>query len=225
MQNSLPLMSAKNLVVRLGDRLVLDSVNLEIERGAPFAIVGESGSGKTTLLSSLCGLRLPDQGSITYGLRPLNEMPSAERASHFGLVFQDYQLFPHLTALDNLLLAPRLRRMPITESTATQLLEELGVGSLHNRFPHQLSGGQKQRIAIARSLILAPSILFLDEPSAALDEKTTHELAALLARLNEKSQIVAVSHDRSFLDHVAGRGIRLEQGKIVAAGSLKVLFP
>jgi len=214
----------RGLKVSRARQTILHSLDLDIARGPPFAIVGESGSGKTTLLSALTGLLSYDSGSIYYGPAELASLNVRDRSLTFGLVFQDYQLFPHLTCLDNLLLAPRLRKLPIDEGKAKSLLEDLGVGSLALRFPQQLSGGQKQRVAIARSLLLEPAILFLDEPSAALDEKTTLELAELLSTLNKISQIVVVSHDRPFLSHFTSRGIRLENGKVAAEGSLGVLF-
>jgi ABC-type lipoprotein export system ATPase subunit len=213
-----------DLRVTRDGQTVLDGIQFEIPRGAPFAIVGESGSGKTTLLFALTGLIPLAAGSIRYGDLDARVLDYHERASVFGLVFQDYQLFPHLTAMENLLLAPQLRGLPITASQARDLLGDLGVGELVDRRPHQMSGGQKQRVAIARCLIQEPRFLFLDEPSAALDEKTTQDLAGLLRRLNEKSQIVVVSHDRPFLTHFVPQGIRLEKGKIAAEGNLPVLF-
>jgi ABC-type sulfate/molybdate transport systems ATPase subunit len=216
--------SVRNLQVVRSGRLVLDNLSLELTRGEPFAIVGRSGSGKTTLLAAMTGLLKPDSGSVLFGSREVGELSFAERASRFGLVFQDYQLFPHLSVIENLLLAPRVRGLPHGREKALALLEDLGVASLAERIPGQMSGGQKQRVAIARSLLLEPQVLFLDEPSAALDEKTTFELADLLSSLNHKSQIVAVSHDRPFLSRFVKRGIRLEGGGIAASGALTDLF-
>ncbi|MGE4232661.1 MAG: ABC transporter ATP-binding protein [Bacteriovoracia bacterium] len=215
----------KDLRVDRGNREVLNSVNLTIERGSPYAIVGESGSGKTTLLLTMTGLIRPTGGAVLYHSKELHSIAVPKRASLFGLVFQDYQLFPHLTALENLMLAPRLRKLAINETQARNLLESLGVGSLADRLPANMSGGQKQRIAIARSLLLKPEVLYLDEPSAALDEKTTLQLADLLTELNKSIQIVAVSHDRPFLSRFAKRGIRMQSGKVVADGLLSEILP
>ncbi len=224
-------MAAKELPCKISDlsvslrgKGILHGISFELGRGEPFAIVGKSGSGKTTLLYALTGLLEPASGSVTYGGKPVLSLDPSERAGVYGLVFQDYQLFPHLTAMDNLMLAPRLRKLAIGEEKAASLLEELGLGGLGGRYPSELSGGQKQRVAIARSLLLEPSYLFLDEPSAALDERSSEDLAKLLKRLNERSQVVAVSHDRAFLEHLAGRGIRMEEGKIAKHGSLRDLF-
>ena len=218
------LCSTEALQVKRGGREVLSKVNFSLERGGPFAIVGTSGSGKTTLLYSLTGLLKPSAGKIWYGDQELANLTRPERASRFGLVFQDYQLFSHLTAIENLMLAPRLRKLPVTLDRASELLARLGVNDLAHRYPADLSGGQKQRVAIARSLLLEPEVLFLDEPSAALDEKTSLELADLLAGLNEKSQIVAVSHDRPFLAAFCTRGVRMDCGRIDREGTVNEIL-
>lgn len=216
-----PLCSVKNLEIWRGHNKVINSIDLQIVRGDPFAIVGESGSGKTTLLNAMTGLLPNFQGTVFYHEHEVRSLSFSERASLFGLVFQDYQLFPHLSVLDNIMLAPNVRDLPITRESAIDLLDNLGIKDLHMRFPHQISGGQKQRVAIARSLILSPQILFLDEPSAALDEKTTEQLAKLLLKLNEKIQIVIVSHDQLFLRLCCSEGIQMQSGKITATGPLK----
>lgn len=214
------LCSVKNLEIWRGHNKIIDSIDLEFSRGEPFAIVGESGSGKTTLLSAMTGLLQNYKGTIFYQQHEVRSMSFSERASRYGLVFQDYQLFPHLSILENILLAPQVRGLPINRENAIKLLVDLGIEDLQLRFPHQISGGQKQRVAIARSLILSPQILFLDEPSAALDEKTTIKLANLLTKLNEKIQIVIVSHDKLFLRSCCDKGIQLKAGKIAATGPL-----
>jgi len=210
----------QNLKVIRKGRIILDSISLELTRGEPFAIVGESGSGKTTLLSAMAGLFSVDEGTVFYQGKEVQSLTFSERASFFGLVFQDYQLFPHLSVLENLLIAPRVRMLSITRDNALELLESLGILDLADRYPKEISGGQKQRVAIARSLILKPQILFLDEPSAALDEKTTKQLASLLLSLNKKIQIIAISHDLNFLRSCCSRGILLHEGKVKASGSL-----
>lgn len=215
-----PLCSVKNLEIWRGHNKVIDSIDLQIVRGAPLAIVGESGSGKTTLLNAMTGLLPNYQGTVFYQEHEVRSLSFSERASLFGLVFQDYQLFPHLSVLDNIMLAPHVRDLPITKESAIDLLDNLGIKDLKSRLPHQISGGQKQRVAIARSLILSPQILFLDEPSAALDEKTTEQLAQLLLKLNEKIQIVIVSHDQLFLRSCCSEGMHMQAGKITSTGPL-----
>jgi ABC-type lipoprotein export system ATPase subunit len=219
------LCSASALRIDRNHKTILNHLDFELTAGTPFAIIGESGSGKTTLLLALVGLLPATEGMIQFGTRKLSDLSLDERASTYGLVFQDYQLFSHLTVLENLLLAPQLRKLDISNNAAQALLENLGIGHLGQNLPTSLSGGQKQRVAIARSLILKPRILFLDEPSAALDEKTTVQLADLLIELNQKTQIVAVSHDRFFLSRFAKRGIKMHQGQLIAAGDLGTIFP
>ena len=223
-KDHMSLCSTHGLQVKRGGREVLRKVDFKLERNGPYAIVGTSGSGKTTLLYALTGLLNPSSGKIRYGDQELADLSRPERASRYGLVFQDYQLFPHLTVIENLLLAPHLRKLPVFKEQACDLLGRLGVSSLAERYPSDLSGGQKQRVAIARSLLLEPQILFLDEPSAALDEKTSLELAELLAGLNEKSQIVAVSHDRPFLAAFCTGGIRMNQGWIDREGTVEEIL-
>lgn len=219
-----PLCLVRDLKVSIKSNVLLSDLNLVIEKGDPFAIVGSSGAGKTTLLHSLTGLIHYDVGEIFYSGNNLRLLSLAERANYFGLVFQDYQLFPHLTILDNLKIAFDSRNIPLNMNDVLQLIDELNIIDFLNRYPFELSGGQKQRVAIGRSLLLKPKILFLDEPSAALDDKTSKELALLLRRLNRHTQIVVVSHDRPFLNEFIGDGIRLEQGKIIQAGPLPSLF-
>lgn len=213
----------KDLQVKRGKQLILKSINLELTRGEPFAIMGESGSGKTTLLGAMAGLFPVQKGSILYQGAEVQSLSFSDRASLFGFVFQDYQLFPHLSVLDNLLIAPRVRQLPINKEEALELLDGLSILSLAARYPHEISGGQKQRVAIARSLILKPQILFLDEPSAALDEKTTQQLAELLSILNKKIQIVAVTHDQAFLLMCCPRGLAMRSGVVAAIGPLATL--
>lgn len=218
------LLEVRGLSARRGGALVLRDVTLSVDAGPPYAIVGASGSGKTTLLFCAAGLLPFEAGSVRVRGEELGRLGPRARARLVGLVFQDYQLFPHLTCLENVCLAPRLRGAKNAETDARALLGELGVAELAGRRPHELSGGQRQRIAIARSLILEPALLFLDEPSAALDGQTTDELAALLLRLSARSQVVVVSHDRAFVERCCGRGARLRNGQVEAEGALDVLF-
>lgn len=218
------LLQLQDVSVRRGGRTVVQEVSLDVASGPPFALVGESGAGKTSLLLAAAGLIQPARGTVRIGGRDVHAIPRVERARLLGLVFQDHELFPHLTALENVTLAPRLRRDARAGDRARALLEELGLGGLEDRGPHQLSGGQKQRVAIARSLALEPRVLFFDEPSAALDERTGAELAALLVALAARIQVVIVSHDRRFLEQCCPRGARLEAGRLVRTGTLSSIF-
>lgn len=211
----------QNLSLRRGDSSVLKNISFEISQGGPFCLIGESGSGKTSLLYAILKLIPMQVGEVLLNGEPLPEK-SAELALHLGIVFQDYQLFPHLTVSENITLAKRLRgEVPDIKDLASRL----GITELLRRYPHELSGGQKQRIAIARSLVLQPEFLFLDEPSSALDVATSNALADLLTELNEKTQIVCVSHDIPFLRRFCTRGIRIGNGAVEAVGLLEEILP
>lgn len=219
-----PLVRVEGLRVERGGKAILHGIDLTIAKGGPYAIVGPSGSGKTTLLFAAAGLIAPAAGRTAVAGQRLEGMPARARSALIGLVFQDFQLFPHLTVLENLTLAPRLHGRARYGQAARAMLDDLGIAALAARYPHQISGGQKQRVAIARSLVLEPSVLFLDEPSAALDEGTTRDLAELLLRLSEWIQIVVVSHDRAFVEQCCARGVRLEGGRLAVEGDTPTIF-
>lgn len=224
MQADPTLLKLEALCVHRGERRIIDSLSLDVTRGEPFAIVGESGSGKTTLLYAAAGLIPVESGHIEILGQSIAPLGPRDRSKLFGLVFQDYQLFPHLTARENVLLAPKLQRRDGAEELASHLFEELRISHLADRRPHEMSGGQKQRVAIARSLVLQPSLLFFDEPSAALDTRTSEELADLLCTINRRTQIVVVSHDAGFIERCCTRGIRLDAGRIVSHGALGAIM-
>jgi len=218
-----PVLEIVGLTVVRSGKAILEGFDLVVPRGAPYAIVGESGAGKTTLLMALLGLLPIAEGTVKVAGQALGGLPARRRAELAGMVFQDYQLFPHLSVFDNVTLAPRLHGRSDVEATARRLLADLGLSELADRHPHALSGGQRQRVAIARSLALAPEVLFFDEPTAALDPQTTESLAGLLDRLNATSQVVVVSHDWPFLERGCPRGALLEPGGLAAEGPLSSL--
>ena len=224
MQAEASLLKLEGVGVRRGGRRIIEGLSLEVSRGEPFAIVGESGSGKTTLLYAATGLIPVEAGRIEILGKSIRSLGPRERSKLFGLVFQDYQLFPHLTARENVLLAPGLQGLQGADARADHLFDELRIAELADRRPHEMSGGQKQRVAIARSLVLQPSVLFFDEPSAALDAKTSEELADLLLAINRRTQTIVVSHDAAFIERCCGRGIRLEAGRITSRGKLDLIM-
>jgi len=197
-------LSVNDLHLRRGRRDILRGVSFAVERGEIVALMGASGSGKTTILRSIVGLEIPDRGSV--------------RVQTFGMVFQFHCLFEHLTALDNVTLAPRhvgRAGRSGSEQHARQLLEELGVGHRASALPRELSGGEAQRVAIARALAMDPPLLLMDEPTASLDPERRAELAITLRALAAGGRaIVLTSHDEDFVARTGARVIRLADGRV-----------
>jgi ABC-type polar amino acid transport system ATPase subunit len=206
-----------NLCLRRGTRDILRGVSFTIDRGEIVALMGASGSGKTTILRCIVGLESPNSGVIDV----LPPPGGGEKTGAFGMVFQFHCLFEHLTALDNVTLAPRhvghVDRH-VSETRARQLLDELGVGHRAHALPRELSGGEAQRVAIARALAMDPPLLLMDEPTASLDPERRAELAATLRALAGSGRaIVLTSHDEDFVERAGARVIRLAGGLITSA--------
>jgi polar amino acid transport system ATP-binding protein len=215
----------QDLTKRHGDRMTLAGVSAEISAGERVAIIGASGCGKTTLLRCLNALESFDGGGLrvaglelhagkgSMGARDLVRLRSA-----VGMVFQELHLFPHLTVLDNVTLAPRLVRREDRAEAARRALDLLGRVALSDRsgaYPHELSGGQKQRVAIVRALAQAPDVLLLDEPTSALDPDTAREVANTIVELAAgRTTVVLVTHDPGLARSVADRVLRLENGSL-----------
>lgn len=217
------MITIRNLRKRRGDRAILSGIDAEIGKGEAVAIVGASGGGKTTLLRCLNALDTFDEGSIHvagFDLEPRGRGLSREHQtglrSAVGMVFQELHLFSHLTALDNVTLAPRVvRREPAdkAEARGRQLLSEVGLEGKESAYPHELSGGQKQRVAIVRALISEPSVLLLDEPTSALDTKTADGVAETLRTLTHgRVTVVLVTHHVGLAERIADRVLTLEGG-------------
>jgi ABC-type polar amino acid transport system ATPase subunit len=210
-------------VTRSGNR-VLQGVDLMVDPGEIVALMGPSGAGKTTILRAVAALQPFSAGSITLGdvlLSPGALKPQSQLAglrSKVGMVFQEHALFEHLSALDNVTLAPvHVRRWTVerARSRAHELLSQLGVAGRADALPRQLSGGQAQRVAIARALVLDPELLLMDEPTAALDPARRVSLAETLRRLTETGRALLIStHDDDFAADCADRIVRLEDGHI-----------
>lgn len=189
---------------------ILQGVNLEINRAESVAIVGRSGSGKTTLLGLLAGLDVPSEGRVELDgavISELSEDQRAElRANRVGFVFQSFQLLPALTALENVMLPLELAGNPAPDRRARELLERVGLGDRMSHTPRQLSGGEQQRVAIARAFACEPAILFADEPTGNLDNRTGQAISDLLMALNREqgTTLVMVTHD----EHLAARCTR-----------------
>ncbi len=180
---------------------VLDDISFSIEEGASFAIVGPSGSGKTTLLGLCAGLDQIDEGSITLCGEDISSLNEDQRAllrnEKVGFIFQDFQLLPTLTALENVSVPLELQGAPHATKDAMELLEKVGLGDRHDHYPSQLSGGEQQRVALARAFSNKPQILFADEPTGNLDEETGEKVIKLLFDLNKEmgTTFVIVTHD------------------------------
>jgi putative ABC transport system ATP-binding protein len=194
----------------------LGGVNLEIKDGSLVVLLGPSGSGKSTLLNVVSGLDKIDSGSIQYGdtnIAGFNQKKLTEfRKEKIGFIFQAYYLLPNLTVRDNIELGANLTNA----SDYTQLVNDLGLAEHMHKYPHQLSGGQQQRVSIARALAKKPEVLFCDEPTGALDEKTGKDVLKALQELNKnyKTTIVIVTHNPGIAD-MADHVIRMNSGKIV----------
>jgi putative ABC transport system ATP-binding protein len=202
-----------------GDLHILENISLEIFKGEAVAIVGASGSGKSTLLSLLAGLDQPTSGEINLlnqSLQNLNEDQRAKlRAGQIGFVFQSFQLLPALTALENVMLSAELIGMKKPKELAIESLTAVGLKERLYHTPNQLSGGEQQRVAIARAFVTNPQILFADEPTGNLDQKTGEKIIELLFQLREQNGItlILVTHD-NVLAQQCNKHYQLVQGKI-----------
>ncbi|WUR16319.1 ABC transporter ATP-binding protein [[Empedobacter] haloabium] len=211
---------------------ILKGVSMHLQKGEVVALLGPSGSGKTTLLRAVAGLESPRQGSIDIGTRRVFdgakgfEMPAEER--NLGLVFQSYALWPHKTVFDNVGYGLALRRMakPEIRTRVMEVLAQLGLGHLAERFPHQLSGGQQQRVAIARALVYNPPVILLDEPLSNLDAKLREEARAFLRELIVRLGLSAlmVTHDQAEAMAISDRILLLNNGKIEQQGTPQSMY-
>jgi cystine transport system ATP-binding protein len=215
---------------------VLKGIDLKVEPGEVVAIIGPSGSGKTTLLRCLNLLEVPTSGSIVVGdikvdlSRPLSQQQGLIRQlrQHVGFVFQNFNLFPHRTALENVIEGPTVvKKMPREQAIelGRVLLAKVGLAGKEDAYPRRLSGGQQQRVAIARALAMEPEIILFDEPTSALDPELVGEvLNTIHALALEKRTMVIVTHEMSFARDVANRVIFIDKGVIVEQGEAKELF-
>ena len=221
-----------------GGTKVLQDISFSLEEGQALSIIGSSGSGKTTLLRCLNFLETPDSGRIAVRGRNLLDgslSPQERRRNrlHFGLVFQDFNLFPQYTALENVTLARRLLDKSERTGEAPEairregeaLLEQMGLGDRMGHYPHQLSGGQKQRVAIARALAMKPDILCFDEPTSALDPELTGEVLKVIRQLaRQRTTMVIVTHEMAFARDVADQVIFMDGGVIVEQGEPRMVM-
>ena len=211
---------------------ILKGVSMHLKKGEVVALLGPSGSGKTTLLRAVAGLESPKAGTIEIGARNVFdgaknfEMPAEQR--NLGLVFQSYALWPHKTVFDNVAYGLKLRKMGSSDIAARikEVLSQLGLGHLGERYPHQLSGGQQQRVAIARALVYNPPVILLDEPLSNLDAKLREEARAFLRELIVRLGLSAlmVTHDQGEAMAISDRILLLNNGKIEQQGTPQSMY-
>lgn len=216
----------ENLYKSYGKTKVLNGVNLHIKKGEILVIVGPSGGGKTTFLRSINYLEKCQEGSISLNGNYLlkegrysNKKEIQSIRKNIGLVFQNYNLFPHLSVLENMIHAP-IRVLGQTKEQATtkalNTLHFLGLGDKANNYPYELSGGQKQRVAIGRALCMSPQLMCFDEPTSALDPTLTDEVAKVIKSLRTKGMtMLIITHDMGFAEKVADRIVSMDQGQII----------
>ena len=225
-------LEVKNLKKSFGNTQVLKDVSFSLDRGQVLAIIGSSGSGKTTLLRCLNFLETADEGEIRVNGKlltghQLSEAQIRENRLNFGLVFQNFNLFPQYTALENITLAPSLLKKDAKglRERAMNLLEQVGLAQKAAFYPWQLSGGQQQRIAIARALALEPQVLCFDEPTSALDPELTGEVLRVIRGLKEKNTtMIVVTHEMEFAKSVADVVIYMAEGIIEEMGTPEEIF-
>ena len=215
------LLSVRHLKKTFGEHAIFEDFNLDVHKGEVVVIIGPSGCGKSTLLRCLNGLEPIQAGEILLDGEPvLRDDPSITRMRQkIGMVFQSYELFPHKTILENILLAPRKvqkRSRAEVEKEALELLQKVGLADRKDDYPRQLSGGQKQRVAIVRALCMHPEILLLDEITAALDPEMVREvLEVVLSLARSGSTMVIVTHEMNFARAIANRILFIENGAVV----------
>ena len=224
------ILQVKNISKRYGDLPVFENISLTVKKGEVVVIVGPSGCGKSTFLRCLNALEEIQEGEIILDGNPVRMEGSdlVKLRERIGMVFQSYDLFPHMTVLENVVLAPvkvKKRSKKEVEKEAMELLERVGLFEKKDYYPRQLSGGQKQRVAIVRALIMHPEILLLDEITAALDPEMVREvLDVVLALAREGRTMLIVTHEMQFARAVADRMIFLEGGNIVEQGTAEEFF-
>ncbi|MFZ5974220.1 MAG: amino acid ABC transporter ATP-binding protein [Bacillota bacterium] len=213
------MITVKNLSKDFGDHRVVDDVSLEIHKGEKVVIVGPSGSGKSTFLRCLNLLEAPTEGEIFFEGDRITDANTDinEIRMKMGMVFQHFNLFPHLTVLNNITLAPvklKLQSKEEAEETAHHLLKRVGLTAKAKAYPSQLSGGQKQRIAIVRALAMDPDVMLFDEPTSALDPEMVGEVLEVMKELAEEGlTMVVVTHEMGFAKEVGTRVLFMDEGK------------
>lgn len=224
------MIEVKDLVKYFDKNLVLNGINQRISKGEKIVIIGPSGSGKSTFLRCLNMLETPTSGKIEFeGIDLMDPKTDLDKVRQkMGMVFQHFNLFPHLTVLENITLAPvtlKLKTKEEAEKTARQLLERIWLSDKADAYPSKISGGQKQRIAIVRALAMNPDVMLFDEPTSALDPEMVGEVLQVIKELaKEGMTMVVVTHEMGFAREVADRVIFMDEGKIYEEGTPEEIF-
>lgn len=222
------LLQVKNLVKEYGETRILDGVNLDIARGEVVVVVGPSGCGKSTLLRCINALEPIQGGQVLLEGKVVGRDHLEELRQKIGMVFQSYDLFPHLRVLDNITIAPikvQKRKKEEVQAEAKELLSRVGLGDKANSYPRQLSGGQKQRVAIVRALCMHPEILLFDEVTAALDPEMVREVLDVMLDLAKQGRtMIIVTHEMQFAKAVADKIVFIDQGKILEEATPEEFF-
>ena len=224
------IISVDNVVKKFGDFVALNGVSSKIYEKEVVVVLGPSGSGKSTFIRTINGLEPHDSGTIKIGGTEINNNLKnlQEVRSNVGMVFQQFNLFPHLSVLDNITLAPqKVKGVNKVEAheIAMSLLKRVGIPEQSEKFPSQLSGGQQQRVAIARALAMKPKIMLFDEPTSALDPEMIKEVLEVMTELAESGMtMIVVTHEMGFAKNVADRFLFFDQGKIIEEGTPEHFF-
>ncbi|OJG57158.1 peptide ABC transporter ATP-binding protein [Enterococcus italicus DSM 15952] len=222
-----------NVTKKFGDLEVLKGISTDIQKGEVVAIIGPSGSGKSTFLRCLNLMETPTSGEVIFEnqdltAKKLKEADIDQVREKIGMVFQHFNLFPNKTVLENITLAPIMRKKMSkvqAEQKADELLQKVGLAEKKYAYPNQLSGGQKQRVAIARSLAMEPDLMLFDEPTSALDPEMVKEVLLVIQDLTKSHMTtVIVTHEMNFAKKVASRVLFIDQGRIVEEGTPEELF-
>ncbi len=225
------MISVKNVVKKFGDKTVLKDVDLEVQDGEVVVLIGRSGSGKTTLLRMMNALELPTSGTVTVdGLTydSNNRKSQIEVRKKSGMVFQNFQLFPHMTALENVMEGlVQVKKMKQIEAReiALNLLEKVDLTHVKDQYPMSLSGGQQQRVGIARALAMNPKVMLFDEPTSALDPELVQDVLSVIKDLRDEGMtMVIVTHEMSFARNVADKVAFVHDGRIEEIGTPEQMF-
>ena len=223
------MLTIKNIKKSFNNKKVLKGISFGVNKGDIIGIIGPSGCGKSTLLRCINGLETPDSGEVIYdGNNIVGSKHLLDVRKKIGMVFQQFNLFNHMTVLENITLAPvmnKIMKADEAKNEALKLLKEIDLEDIANSYPSQISGGQKQRVAIIRTLIMKPEIILFDEPTSALDPEMIGEVTNLMRKLaNDGMTMLIVSHELNFIKNFCTKVVFIDDGKIVEEGESKSIF-